>query len=54
MMGDQATTNGRDRTSGFKACMEEHFPDIKLIEQPTYWKTDRATSVAQTVVAESR
>ena len=50
MMGDQATTNGRDRTSGFKACMEEHFPDITLIEQPTYWKTDRATAVAQTVV----
>ncbi len=50
MMGDQATTNGRDRTSGFDACMKESFPDIKVIEQPTYWKTDRATSVAQTVV----
>ena len=50
MMGDQATTNGRDRTSGFNACMKERFPDIKVIEQPTYWKTDRATSVAQTVV----
>jgi ribose transport system substrate-binding protein len=50
MMGDQATTNGRDRTTGFKQCMAESFPDIELIEQPTYWKTDRATSVAQTVV----
>ena len=50
MMGDQATTNGRDRTSGFNACMAENFPDIEVIEQPTYWKTDRATSVAQTVV----
>jgi ribose transport system substrate-binding protein len=50
MMGDQATTNGRDRTSGFNACMKESFPDIKVIQQPTYWKTDRATSVAQTVV----
>ena len=50
MMGDQATTNGRDRTTGFKQCMTESFPDIELIEQPTYWKTDRATSVAQTVV----
>ena len=30
--------------------MAESFPDIELIEQPTYWKTDRATSVAQTVV----
>jgi ribose transport system substrate-binding protein len=49
-MGDQATTNGRDRTTGFKQCMEANYPDIELIEQPTYWKTDRATSVAQTVV----
>ena len=30
--------------------MAESFPDIEVIEQPTYWKTDRATSVAQTVV----
>jgi ABC-type sugar transport system substrate-binding protein len=50
MMGDQATTNGRDRTTGFKQCVEANYPDIELIEQPTYWKTDRATSVAQTVV----
>ena len=49
MMGDQATTNGRDRTTGFNECMKS-FPDIKVIEQPTYWKTDRATAAAQTVV----
>ncbi len=30
--------------------MAASFPDIEVIEQPTYWKTDRATSVAQTVV----
>jgi ABC-type sugar transport system substrate-binding protein len=50
MMGDQATTNGRDRTTGFNQCMAANYPDIEVIEQPTYWKTDRATSVAQTVV----
>ena len=50
MMGDQATTNGRDRTSGFAECMKKDFPQIKLIQQPTYWKTDKATAVAQTVV----
>lgn len=50
LMGDQATLNGRDRTSGFSTCMKKDFPDIKLIEQPTYWATDKATSVAQTVV----
>jgi ribose transport system substrate-binding protein len=50
MMGDQATTNGRDRTTGFAECMKKDFPEIKLIQQPTYWKTDKATAVAQTVV----
>lgn len=50
MMGDQATTNGRDRTTGFAECMEKDYPAIKLIQRPTYWKTDRATAVAQTVV----
>ena len=39
-MGDQATQNGRDRTSGFADCMKKDFPDIKVIEQPTNW-TDR-------------
>lgn len=50
MMGDQATTNGRDRTTGFADCMKKNFPQIKLIQQPTYWKTDKATAIAQTVV----
>ncbi|MCV3206605.1 sugar ABC transporter substrate-binding protein [Mesorhizobium sp. YC-39] len=50
LMGDQATTNGRDRTTGFNECMKAKYPDVTIIEQPTYWKTDKATSAAQTVV----
>lgn len=50
LMGDQATTNGRDRTTGFNQCMKANFPDVEIIEKPTYWKTDKATSEAQTVV----
>jgi len=50
MMGDQATTNGRDRTTGFADCMKKNYPAIKLIQRPTYWKADKATAVAQTVV----
>lgn len=50
LMGDQATLNGRDRTSGFDNCMKKNFAAIKVIEQPTYWHTDKATSIAQTVV----
>lgn len=50
LMGDQATTNGRDRTTGFDDCIKAKFPKIELIEQPTNWKADKATSAAQTVV----
>jgi ABC-type sugar transport system substrate-binding protein len=50
LMGDQATTNGRDRTSGFNDCMAKEFPDIEVNQQPTYWQTDTATSAAQTVI----
>jgi ABC-type sugar transport system substrate-binding protein len=50
MMGDQATTNGRDRTVGFADCMKRNFSGVKLIQQPTYWKADKATALAQTVV----
>ena len=50
LMGDQATTNGRDRTTGFNNCVKANFPGIKIIEKPTYWKTEKATAAAQTVV----
>lgn len=50
LMGDQATLNGRDRTTGFNQCMKKNYPGIKVIEQPTYWHADRATSIAQTVL----
>lgn len=50
LLGDQASINGRDRTTGFNDCMKAEFPDIEVIEQPTYWKTETATSAAQTIV----
>jgi ABC-type sugar transport system substrate-binding protein len=50
LLGDQASINGRDRTTGFNDCMKAEFPDIEIIEQPTYWKTEEATAAAQTVV----
>lgn len=50
LMGDQATTNGRDRTTGFNDCMKKEFPNIEVNQQPTYWQTDKATAAAQTVV----
>jgi len=50
LLGDQATTNGRDRTTGFSACMKTNYPEIAIIEQPTNWKADKASAAAQTVL----
>jgi ribose transport system substrate-binding protein len=50
LMGDQATTNGRDRTVGFDDCMKKNFPNIKVIEQPTNWKPEKAASITQTIL----
>ena len=50
LMGDQATINGRDRTTGFNDCMKKNFSGIKIVQEPTYWKTDKATAAAQTIV----
>jgi ABC-type sugar transport system substrate-binding protein len=50
LMGDLATINGRDRSAGYRDYLAKNFPNIKLIEKPTYWKSDVATSVTQTVV----
>jgi ABC-type sugar transport system substrate-binding protein len=50
LMGDLATVNGRDRSAGYRECFEKNFPEIELIERPTYWKSDVATDVTQTVV----
>ena len=48
LMGDrQATQNGRDCTSGFADCMKKDFPDIKVIEKPTKWQSEIATSITQ-------
>jgi ribose transport system substrate-binding protein len=51
LLGDQATSAGRERTSGFNDCMTSEFPAIHVNQQPTYWKTDRAVSAAQTVLS---
>ncbi|MEO8667416.1 MAG: sugar ABC transporter substrate-binding protein [Bauldia sp.] len=50
LMGDQASINGRDRTTGFNDCMKKEFPNIKVNEQPTYWKAEKASAAAQTVM----
>lgn len=50
LMGDQANAAGRDRTVGFNKCLAANFPGIELIERPTFWKPEKATAIAQTMV----
>lgn len=48
--GDQATTNGRDRTVGFNKCMEASYPNIEVIGRPTQWNTTKAADAIQAVL----
>jgi ABC-type sugar transport system substrate-binding protein len=50
MQGDYRTSTGRDRGVGFKDCMDAEFPDIEVIERPTYWDAARAADVANTTL----
>jgi ABC-type sugar transport system substrate-binding protein len=50
LLGDQATTNGRERTKGFSDCMAQKFPSVEIIEQPTNWRADKTATATQTVL----
>lgn len=42
---------GQERTKGFNDCMEEQFPEIKVVSKPTEWLQEKATTAAQTVLS---
>lgn len=50
MQGDYKTTNGRDRGDGFDNCMKEEFPDITVNDQQTDWNSQKAATIANTVL----
>lgn len=51
LMGALTDLNGRDRADGFADCMASTYPEIEVNAQPMYWRPDRCTSAAQTVVS---
>ncbi len=51
LQGQLTDVNGRDRSTGFADCMKSEFPNIKLVQKPTDWAMDKATSAVQTVVS---
>lgn len=51
LQGDLASANGLERSEGFSSCMAENYPDITVVQQPTDWDMDKATSAVQTVMS---
>lgn len=51
--GGLDSINGRDRSEGFKACMDELFPDITVYQEPTEWDGAVASSALQTRLAQT-
>ena len=50
LMGDQATINGRDRTTGFNDCMKKDSPTSRSSSSRPTGRPTRRTAAAQTVV----
>ncbi len=49
LMGASTSINGRERSEGFRTCMEG-YPDIELIERPTDWDPTKQANALQTVL----
>jgi ribose transport system substrate-binding protein len=51
LLGDLDGIVARERTQGFNDCMEELYPDIEVIQRPTYWQQEEATNAARAVLS---
>ncbi|MEU6554267.1 sugar ABC transporter substrate-binding protein [Streptomyces sp. NPDC046915] len=48
LQGDLSSSNGRDRTQGFNACMRTNYPGIKVFGEATNWDGAVAAQKLQT------
>ncbi|WP_026413375.1 sugar ABC transporter substrate-binding protein [Actinomadura oligospora] len=44
IQGDLASVNGRDRSQAFTDCMKKNYPQVKVLEIPAEWKSEKAAS----------
>ncbi len=51
LQGAFSSINGRERSEGFRDCIEKEHPDIELIERPTDWDAAKQAAALQTVLA---
>lgn len=54
IQGDLATTNGKDRTDGFREYMEKNHPEIEVIERAAKWQGPLAGSVTATILTQHK
>jgi simple sugar transport system substrate-binding protein/ribose transport system substrate-binding protein len=45
--GDLTSINGRDRSDAFGQCMQQKYPGVKVLAEPTNWKGDVASAKLQ-------
>jgi ABC-type sugar transport system substrate-binding protein len=51
LQGDLASANGLQRSQGFGDCMKAKFANIKIVQVPTVWNMEKATTGAQTILS---
>ena len=51
--GDPATTNGRDRNTGFDDVMKSKYPNVQLITQTAKWDGATAGTVANAILSQN-
>jgi simple sugar transport system substrate-binding protein/ribose transport system substrate-binding protein len=54
IMGDLASINGRDRSEAFRECMQQDYPDIKVLETPAEWKSDKAAAAVESIYTQNK
>lgn len=52
LQGDLATTNGKDRSDGFREYMEQNHPEIEVLEQAAKWQGPLAGSITATILTQ--
>jgi ribose transport system substrate-binding protein len=52
IQGDLATTNGRDRSDGFREWMTKNSPGIEVVERPAKWQGPLAGSITSTILTQ--
>jgi ribose transport system substrate-binding protein len=51
LQGALSSANGLQRSQGFGECMKQNFPGITIVQTPTDWQMEKATTGAQTILS---